>query len=119
MSRALVPSPASTSRVPFGPPNAMTLLPAPAMSRIRSPSIETEAAVCARAARGNANAAVPAANACRNSRRPGYFQWLIADIILLPAAVALLERQDTHERFDGVDLAVVDLERLPHRQLIA
>src|SRR4051812_42220512 len=38
---------------------------------------------------------------------------------LLPAAVALLERQDPHECFDGVDLAVVHLERLPHRQLIA
>src|SRR6476659_106516 len=38
---------------------------------------------------------------------------------LLPPAVAFLDRQDPHERFHGVDLAVVDLERLPHRQLIA
>src|SRR5215510_349565 len=38
---------------------------------------------------------------------------------LLPPAVALLYRQDPHERFYGVDLAVVDLERLPYRQLIA
>src|SRR5438477_10674878 len=38
---------------------------------------------------------------------------------LLPPAVALLDRQDPHERLHGVDLAVVDLERLPHRQLIA
>src|SRR5215470_15943841 len=41
------------------------------------------------------------------------------DRLLLPPAVALLERQDPHERFHGVDLAVVDLEGLPHRQLIA
>src|SRR5207249_2234588 len=38
---------------------------------------------------------------------------------LLPLAVALLHRQDPHERFHGLDLSVVDLERLPHRQLIA
>src|ERR1043165_8744973 len=38
---------------------------------------------------------------------------------LLPASIALFERQDPHERFDRVDLAVIDLERLPHRQLIA
>src|SRR4026209_959162 len=38
---------------------------------------------------------------------------------LPPPAVAFLYRQDPHERFHGVDLAVVDLEHLPHRQLIA
>src|ERR1700676_878972 len=38
---------------------------------------------------------------------------------LFPPAVAFLHRQAPHERFHGVDLAVVDLERLPHRQLIA
>jgi hypothetical protein len=38
---------------------------------------------------------------------------------LLPPAVSLLHRQDPHERFHGVDLAVVDLEHPPHRQLIA
>src|SRR5436189_5746894 len=37
---------------------------------------------------------------------------------LLPSAVALLHRQDPHERFHGVDLAVVDLEGFPHGQLI-
>src|SRR5688572_15647893 len=42
--------------------------------------------------------------------------WLPA---LLPPAVALSHRQDPHERFHGVDLAVVDLEHFPHRQLIA
>src|SRR5687768_10467133 len=38
---------------------------------------------------------------------------------LLPPAVALLHRQDPHERFHGVDLTVVDLEHLPYCQLIA
>src|SRR5262245_61105023 len=39
--------------------------------------------------------------------------------VLLPAAVSQLERQDSHERFDRVDLAVVDLEALPNRELFA
>ena len=40
-------------------------------------------------------------------------------LALLPPAVALLQRQDPHERFHGVDLVVVDLERFPDRELIA
>src|SRR5215467_9619576 len=39
--------------------------------------------------------------------------------MLLPPAIALLERQDPHERFDSMDLTVVDLERFPQGQLIA
>src|SRR5687767_1095690 len=38
---------------------------------------------------------------------------------LFPPAITFLHRQDPHERFHGVDLTVVDLEHLPHRQLIA
>src|ERR1700674_4044010 len=41
------------------------------------------------------------------------------ELALPPPAVAFLHRQDPHERFHGVNLAVIDLERLPHRQLIA
>src|SRR5262245_30459574 len=39
-------------------------------------------------------------------------------ITLLPTAVALLHREDSHESFYGVDLPVVDLERLPHSELV-
>src|SRR5258705_13515491 len=42
-----------------------------------------------------------------------------AEQALLPPSVALLHREDSHERFHRVDFAVVDLERLPHRELVA
>src|SRR5205085_3548726 len=37
---------------------------------------------------------------------------------LLPPSIALLHREDSHECFHCVDFAVVDLERLPHRELV-
>jgi hypothetical protein len=41
-----------------------------------------------------------------------------AEQALLPPPVALLHRKDFHERLDRVDLAVVDQERFPHRELV-
>src|SRR5882672_12699359 len=38
---------------------------------------------------------------------------------LLPPSVALLYRENSHERFHRVDFAVVNFERLPNRELVA
>jgi hypothetical protein len=43
---------------------------------------------------------------------------LINKQALLPSSIALLHREDSHERFHCVDFAVVDFERLPNRELV-